>query len=61
LVKIGEKLQGALKEDPRTFTIALFPSVTVVTIVTNVPVVATDLLVTKVTNITMVRMSAIVS
>jgi len=60
LVKIGEKLQGTLHEDPRAFTIVLFTNVIVAIIVTNVPVVATDLLVTKVTNITMSRMSRMV-
>ena len=58
LVKIGEKLQGTLHEDPHDFTMALF---TKVTVVTNVPMVATDLLVTKVTSISMVRMSTMVT
>ena len=61
LVKIGEKLQGTLHEDPYDFTMALFTKVTIVTIVTNVPMVATDLLVTKVTSISMVRMSTMVT
>jgi hypothetical protein len=53
LAEIVEKLRGTLHEDPRAFTIALFTNVTMVTIITSVPMVATDLLVTKVTNISL--------
>ena len=46
---------------PRALTTDLFTNITMVTIVTNVPMVATDLLVTTVTSISMVRMSTMVN